>query len=394
MRILILFFIGLIAREATSQNLYEEAKRNVISDRVNNVDLKKMKLVSDGDALYVVDFSGAVDNQKIIYTKFDTEINFLDSVELEIEDSHLVRKFKKHRPLDFILKNDSAYLLFNDEVFIFPPNSDQILSVKLPSDASKLLIANNSILLCQNDRANGSTGDEIGKFWIFDEGRFIELYNFDVPHRYLLHFQNRNYYEVFHDGILFLSASDPVLSYLDLSRNELSRIEFLPIETWYKVSDEKREQYNRLADKDPNALFTAINDDLEKKISHNVRIDQVDSTVYLINYFPGKLISNDSFDWHQLLITLNGDFEIVDKKEFRHESSRAYIADRINNQLDFNFHDHVEDTFCFIDGVRYQLTIEPRADWSDRDLSRIEKEQNQSLLIDHYDLCIYSAKVR
>jgi len=367
----------------------------VISNEIDHVDLEEMKMATNGENLFILNFSQVQRHGKFSLKKYSQNFLLLDSSVYNIDKSSLAKKFKRYHPRDFIARNDSLFLLFSDELYIISPGSDQHERIVLSQDASKFLKLKGALILCENERAFGSDKKEIGKTFLLNQSlRPEELHQFQIHHRYLLHFQNRNYYETYMNGILFLSPSTPFLHYFDPATAKTGKIQLQPKETWYKIEERKKEQYNRLAEKDLHAMFTAANKQLEDNISYNVRIDRVDSMTYLISYFPGKHLAEKGFDWRQLLIILNEDFEIIHKSEYRHQSSRAYIKDRENNTLNFNFHDHTKGTFCYLDGVRYQLMVEPHASWHDNDAERINQEQNQSLLNDKYDLCIYSGKVR
>lgn len=375
-----------------AQTPYKHVERKVLKASYDGVDIRKFKLIEDGEHLFIFDFSKLRKDARFVVDEYDSDLNFVENKIYSV-DNRVMKKMERYSISDVLVSSDTLFILLSDVIVIMSPSTEAAV-IDLSFDASDLICSDIGVLICQNNNTSNTRKNHPDKvFRIFGSGNIEPICDFELTHRYLLHYQNRNFYEAFKEGVLFLSPSSPYLSYCRPGEEETELMQLMEEHNWFTVSNAKRDQYNRLANTDPHALHTLAGGNLERNISYNVRIDKVDDAKFLITYFPGKYFAEADFDWRQLLIELTDDFEISAKKEFRHNSGQSHVRDTVNNTLRFNFHDYDRDTFCYLNGKRYQLVIEPHADHSDDKADRIKREQNISFIKNEYDLCIYSSKL-
>jgi len=376
-----------------AQSPFQEVHRKVVQKVQSPGDEKTYKLVTDGETLFVLSYKNTKEKGSFLITEYTQNLEFASSRTIEVKNSNQRKKFDTYRVNDAEIIGDSVYVLFSDELFLFTPHSEAARVIELPSDLSDLNRLGKTIILYQNDKSSTLKDEDYGKVYRLNSAlEVVFVHQFSIEQKFFMHFQNRNYFETYEHGIAFMAPSSRYLELLDIESLEVSKIEIHEDEFWSKAKEKKVAQYNRLSNKDPHALFTLANRDLEKALSHNIRLDHIGKQRFMITFLPGQKKAERSFDMRQVII--NSKLSEVSKSiEYRHQSARAYIGDREANTLQFNFFDHDKNTFCYIDGVRYQLVIEPHADWHNSDLDRINSEQEQSLLKDNFDLCIYYSKL-
>lgn len=378
-----------------AQSPFEQVHRTVLRKINLPGDDASLKLITDGESLVVFSFEDFEEKNSFSITKYSKALKTISTRDIIVDDPKQIEKFASYRVKDVEITGDSIYVLLADQLFLYTSNENYTKTIDLPCDLSDLNRLGNTIILYQNELSTNTKLDDLGKVYSLNSDSGINLlYQFTIEQRFLMHFQNRNYFNTYMNGVVFLAPSSRYIEFLNLDSMKVSRFEIHDLDIWNETNEKKVKQYNRLADKDPHALFTLANRDLESSISYNVRIDQVDNQRFLVTYLPGQNRAEKSFDWRQVIITLVSESSGVSRSiEYRHQSSRAYVNDHDANTKQFNFFDHTKDTFCYLDSKRYQLVIEPHAEWYNSDLKRIKSEQEESLINDEFDLCIYHSKL-
>ena len=389
----ILLHIIIFSQYVSAQNstLFYNIQRTLIDSGFTLPDKHDIVLISDEKQLYLVDFRNAGSTGGYIsVTPYDT--NLVPGN--EIKYSSLTKDFvdikEIYRVADVLLRGDTLFVLFAKNIFIFPERKLPPEIITLKTDCSKLEVYRDGVALFLNHNPSTMSSKDLGRVYYLDKKlEFKQIKQFAHSDIYLMYFNKPNYFEVMDEKILFLHAGEPALSIYDPNEHNSTEITFLDTAKWTSFSHSQKDEFTKLAAKDkPNKIFSEVSPHLDRFLSYNLRIDRLDSSRFLITYSPGEKTSEKNFQLNQIVITYD------DESGYSIGSEYSYNFFNFYKSPDFNFSNKNKLRFCYLKGIRYELVLEPHASWHDRDAERIQEEQNQSLLNDNYDLCIYSARVR
>jgi len=161
---------------------------------------------------------------------------------------------------------------------------------------------------------------------------------------------------------------------------------------WKYFDEEEIKSLNKKADRDPNAVFSALQHRIFYEVFMNTRVDFIDSGKFLISQ-----ILHRPFEENPDSLDMNKEARLYEFVNNEVKYVKTYPAGSYLPQNDgrfFPFYNSNERNFFFKNNNRYQLGIFPYFDATLTDESAIKQQQEESFLSNRFQLCLYIGELR
>lgn len=348
---------------------------------------KNYHLSTYGDSLVFLD-GERLKKDKILdfYTIYNNAISFHYSIRL---DEKLFDLDSRYQLMDFAVVENDFYLIYSNFCFIVKVTGRKhyknITQLKFKNPFDGIQIDNGKVYFSRSKKYSSLKKNENN----LQVGRVVKsevkpVFKFDTDSYYLLHFESRNHFIVNNDVIYYTPPGEPKIEEYFIT-NDSSYVT-TSTDNWYSPLEVEISLFNKLSDRNPNAMFSEVVDKIDF-ISYNLRLDKIDSIHFGLTYFLGDTSDVNGYCM-DIWTFSNESMGMTKVKSLSINAGQKESLDE-NGHLHMGFHNSDRYNFCYLNGKRYQLAVEPKADWSNRNAERIKEERNKSMLNNQFELCLY-----